>query len=436
MAGSRLLKRLLLLGGGLAFALSTAGTARAAPVSDVFTLDVLTCNVFMPPIVAPDMAERAAQLSKPLKGHDVVLLQEAYSDGARETLLAGLAHDYPYQSRVLGRDSGFRQDGGVAIVSRWPIEREFQLPFGALCGGSDCLADKGVLYARINKAGRRAHVFATHLQSGGGNGAIRKKQLQRLRNLIDAMRLPANEPVLIGGDLNVDRLGDTSGGFAMLARVLDARHPDAPSNEPHRPTFDPAHNTLASGGKRAKYLDYVLYSERHLRPFMAFNRVRELAAAGESLSDHFAVHGRFVFETPAPKTRASTFPVVELLEGSDPRNDFLCNLSLRSGRDILVDGRRSCAGDTKSAFRLSDVPAGHVIRMYESARGSRSEDWLEITAKRPIASRRFDSLEKTVEDADVRVRYHGEDGFNGQISRVEVRTAPAIAERRDAAGGQ
>ena len=430
------MKRLLLLGAGFVLVLMPAGPARTAPVSDVFAVDVLTCNVYMPPIVAPGMAERAAQLSKPLKGHDVVLLQEAYSDGAREALLAGLARDYPYQSRVLGRDSGFRQDGGVAIVSRWPIEHEFQLPFADLCGGSDCLADKGVLYARINMAGRRLHVFATHLQSGRGNGAIREKQLQRLRGLIDAMRLPADEPVLIGGDLNVDRLGDPDDGFAMLARVLNARHPDAPANDRHRPTFDPARNTLASGGNRAKYLDYVLYSERHLRPFMAFNRVRELAVDDAPLSDHFAVHGRFVFEAPKRAAPGSTFPVVELLEGSDPRSDFLCNLSLQTGRDILVDDRRNCAGDTKSAFRLSDIPAGHVIRMYENAGGSRSDDWLEITAKRHIASRRFDSLEQPVEDAEIRVRYHGEDGFNGRISRVEVRTAPIIAERQDTTSGQ
>ena len=169
---------------------------------------------------------------------------------------------------------------------------------------------------------------------------------------------------------------------------------------------------------------------------MAFNRVRELAAAGEPLSDHFAVQGRFVFETPARKAHARAFPVVELLEGSDPRSDFLCNLSLEAGRDILVEDRRNCAGDTKNAFRLSDVPAGHIIRMYENASGGRSDDWLEITAKRDIASRRFESLEQMVDDADVQVRYYGDDGFNGQISRVEVRTTPVIAERRDAKGGR
>lgn len=425
----------LRLGAGILLALTAHGPAHAAAGSDVFTVDVLTSNVYMPPIVAPDSAGRAARLPNALRGYDIVLLQEAYSDGARNTLLRGLAPDYPYQSRVLGRDFGFRQDGGVVIVSRWPIEHEYQLPFGALCRGSDCLADKGVLYARIDKAGRRIHVFATHLQSGAANNTLRERQLRRLRNLIDSMRLPADEPVLVGGDLNVDCLDAPDGGFAMLARVLGARHPDPPANEQRRPTFDPARNALARGGKRAEYLDYVLYSERHLRPFMAFNRLQDMRDADGSLSDHFAVHGRFVFEARARTGPATAFPVVELLEGRGARGDFLCNLSLPAGRDILVEQQRDCEGETKTAFRLTDIPAGHVIRFYESALGSRNEDWVEIVTKRHIASRRFGSFEQAVDDADVRVRYHREDGFDGRISRVEVRSAPVVADRRDTANG-
>ncbi len=415
------------LGAGFLLALAAHGGARAE--DGVFTVDVLTANVYMPPIVAPDSAGRAGRLPGVLRGHDILLLEEAYNDSARRTLLAGLARDYPYQTRVLGRDSGFRQDGGVVIVSRWPIEHEFQLPFAELCAGSDCLADKGVLYARIDKAGRRIHVFATHLQSGGANGALRERQLRRLRALIDAMQLPKGEPVLIGGDLNVDRLGSAAGGFAMLADVLAARHPDAPAGDRHRPTFDPARNVLASNGRQAKYLDYVLYSERHQRPFMSFNRVRDLADAKGPLSDHFAVHGRFAFDATS-RVAAAPFPVIELLDGADPRADFLCNLALRLDRALPVEPNRNCEGETKSAIRLSDIPAGHVIRLYESDSGNRNEDWVEITAKRHIRARTLDSFERTLDDADLRMRYHAEDGFNGRISRIEVRTAPVLAERQ------
>lgn len=427
MTVKRLRHWLATLGAGFILALATHGAARAG--TDVFTVDVLTANVFMPPIVAPDSAGRAARLPAVLRGHDILLLQEAYNDSARKKLLAGLARDYPYQTRVLGRDFGFRQDGGVVIVSRWPIEHEFQLPYGELCTGGDCLADKGVLYARVNKAGRRVHVFATHLQSGSANRALRENQLRRLRALIDAMQLPIGEPVLIGGDLNVDRLDRSAGGFDLLARVLDARHPDPPAGDRYRPTFDPARNPLARGGKHAKYLDYILYSKRHQRPFMAFNEVRALSDANGSLSDHFAVHGRFVFNAVTRVSAAAAFPVIELLDGEDPRADFLCSLALPAGRTIPVEPNRDCEGDTKTAFRLLDIPAGYVIRLYESDSGDRNEDWVEITAKRHVRARKIDGFEQTLEDADLRMRYHAEDGFDGRISRIEVRTAPILAER-------
>jgi len=430
MATSALREWLWTLGAAALLALPAPSQAGSPRGADIFTVDVLSANIYMPPIVAPDSSGRAARLPAALRGHDIVLLQEAYSDGARITLLRGLARDYPYQSRVLGRDSGFRQDGGVVIISRWPIEHEYQMPFGALCDGSDCLADKGILYARVNKDGRRIHIFATHLQSGAANSTVRERQLRRLRGLIDAMRLTPDEPVLIGGDLNVDRLTDRSNAFAMLAKVLEARHPDPPAGETFMPTFDPARNPLARDGKRAKYLDYILYSNRHLRPFLAVSRVRALTDRDGSLSDHFAVHGRFVFEAPSAIHPANAFPVAELLESRDPRGSYLCNVPLEAGRNILVERLQDCKGDTKSAFRLTDIPAGHVIRIYESASGDQREDWLEITAKRYIAARSFGSLETPVDDAEVRVRYHSEDGFKGRIGRIEVRSTPLIAERR------
>lgn len=416
-----------IFGAGIILALATLGGARAGP--DVYTVDVLTANVFMPPIVAPDSDGRAARLPAVLRGHDILLLQEAYNDSARRTLLTGLARDYPYRTRVLGRDSGFRQDGGVVIVSRWPIEHEFQLPYAELCAGGDCLADKGVLYARVNKAGQRVHVFATHLQSGSGNGAIREKQLRRLRALIEAMQLPIDEPVLIGGDMNVDRLDRAAGGFDMLKRILDARQPEPPAGDRYRPTFDPALNPLARGGKRAKYLDYILYSEQHRRPFMASNQVQALSDANGPLSDHFAVHGRFVFDAASPAVADVAFPVIELLDGEDPRADFLCGLALPAGETITVGPDRDCGGDTKSAFRLLDIPAGHVIRLYESEDGDHNEDWVEITAKRYIRAREIDGFEQSFEDADLRMRYHAEDGFDGRISRIEVQASPILAER-------
>jgi endonuclease/exonuclease/phosphatase family metal-dependent hydrolase len=274
------------------------GQPKADPAGELI-LDVLTYNVFLLPVLPDSQGVRAPLMAEQLGGFDVVLLQEAHSNRHRDMVLRGLADDYPYRSQVLGRDRWLKQDGGVVILSRWPIEAERERLFGPLCEGRDCWADKGVLYARINKEGRRFHVFATHLQSGGDARATRERQMAAIRALIDELALPEDEPVLIGGDLNTDRFSDpASGAFTRMMLILGAAQPEPPSGGAHEPTYDPLRNPL-SRGWRGRHIDYLLYATDHLRPDEAFTEVRRVAADGQPLSDHFAVHGRFVFPPSA-----------------------------------------------------------------------------------------------------------------------------------------
>lgn len=270
------------------------GLLAAEPVGEL-TLDVLTYNVFLLPVLPQSQGVRASLMADELKGFDLVLLQEAHSDRHRDMVLRGLADDYPYRSRVLGRDRWLKQDGGVIILSRWPIEAERELLFGPLCEGRDCWADKGVLYARISKEGRRFHVVAIHLQSGADALSTRERQMAAIRGLIDELALPEDEPVLIGGDLNTDRFSDrASGAFTRMMAILRAAQPDPPSGDDYEATYDPARNPL-SRGWRGRHIDYVLYATDHLRPHAAYTSVRRIAADDGPLSDHFAVRGRFVF---------------------------------------------------------------------------------------------------------------------------------------------
>jgi endonuclease/exonuclease/phosphatase family metal-dependent hydrolase len=398
--------------------------SRALPGDRRLTLDVLTYNVQLPPFLPKGQDVRTPLFAGQLGGYDVLLLQEVFSDYHRKILLRDLAAAYPHQSRILGRDRGIAQDGGVVIVSKWPIELQFQKLFGELCAGKDCLGDKGVLYARINKAGRRIHLFATHLQSGVEHAATRQRQVVVVKRLIDSMGLPADEPVLIGGDLNVDRFSDgRDGAFTAMTRTLDAGHPPPPPRAGHAATLDPDRNPLASGASAAKYIDYVLVSNAHLRPAAASNAVRRVFAEGRSLSDHFAVHGRFSFDAPPPAGRPGTFPLVEIFEGADERRDFVCGLALDSDRRIDLTEQRECGGASERAFTLRDVPAGRVIRFFDSPDGSRNDDWIEIVPKRHIASRRFESFEQNVDDAEVTVTYFHRDGLDGDVSAMESSAA-------------
>ncbi len=299
--------------------------------------DVLTYNVYLRPFFHDGQDIRARLLINKLSGYDAIVLQEAYADPAREMLRAGLRSRYPFHTRVLGKDSGLNQDGGVLILSKWPLTRKRQLVFTDdsrsanrcpgrdCCAGGDCYADKGVVYGRIDKAGRRFHLFGAHLQSGREHWRIRKDQLRVIGNFIISQHIRADEPVIIAGDMNVDRFDarQFAAMRSLLAADLRPLKPASPTMPRADYTFDGPRNDLNDNDDVRRYVDYVLYSTAHLQPCRAFNRVR-IFRAGQSwrqyfwqpwrrdLSDHYAVHGRFVYPRrpprPAPAGNQSMTP--------------------------------------------------------------------------------------------------------------------------------
>ena len=277
-----------------------SGLGGRAPIGTVHAddpriLDVLTFNAaLLPEVVASTgQAWRAAVMAPHLTGYDVLVLQELFVDSWREGLLEELAPYYPYRTAVVGEDGArgnpLRQDGGVVILSRWPIVSSANLTFGAVCSGTDCLADKGVAYAAVLKGDRRYHVFGTHAQSvyGFGVAGVRARQFALWRSFLDGLAIPADEPVLLTGDLNVDAYTPE---LDDMLTALSAVRP--PTVGPLAYTWDPALNALAGGG--SEWLDYVLYAADHHAPAAAWNRAVALREGDRDLSDHFAVWGRVV----------------------------------------------------------------------------------------------------------------------------------------------
>ena len=248
---------LALLGIALLLAPPIAGAQGAPASGDPLVLDVLTFNTALLPGVAADtrQAERAARMAPSLVGYDVLVLQELFVNAWREDLLAELAAAYPFVGDLVGRDGArmmpWRQDGGVVILSRWPIERTATHLFEGTCSGTDCLADKGVAYAAVRVGERRVHVFATHAQSvyGGDPRGVRAAQFAQLQAFVAAQAIPADEPVLMAGDFNADAFTDELDG--MLA-TLRADWPEVVGDL--RATWDPSANAFA-GGRRAQWLD-------------------------------------------------------------------------------------------------------------------------------------------------------------------------------------
>lgn len=159
----------------------------------------------------PQANERGGLLPAQISEYqDVVSFCEAFDDGPRvDHLIPAMeAAGFPYRTEILNDPTGiipFPVNGGVIIFSRWPIETEDEIDF-SLCGqaSSDCLSNKGVKYARINKLGKRYHVFGTHMDAGGAaDDLLAKRQSYReLREFIADLNIPQSEPVIYGGDYN------------------------------------------------------------------------------------------------------------------------------------------------------------------------------------------------------------------------------------------
>jgi len=255
--------------------------------------DVLSYNVALlpEPVSYTLPTVRAARRAPYLAGYDALVPQGAVIDSARERLIAELAEAYPYRGELVGRDgaggSPLVQDGGIIILSRWPIIRQATVTFGATCSGTDCLGDKGVAYAAIRKGARTYHLFATHAQSSFGRDVarVREAQFQLFAEFIAAQDIPRDEPVLLAGDFNVDAY---SPELDSMLTTLGAWWPPVVGSV--KTTWDPLGNRWADG--RGLWLDYVLVAESYGQPAAAWNRAVPLKDGDMDLSDHYAVWGR------------------------------------------------------------------------------------------------------------------------------------------------
>ncbi|WP_328528338.1 sphingomyelin phosphodiesterase [Nocardioides sp. NBC_00368] len=253
-----------------------APASAAPPPPD---LSILTHNVAMLPTILGGKANgtRADLFAEAdhLRGHDVVVLEEAFDNEPSDTLKSRLASRYPHQTPVLGRSrSGWDEtlgsysaltpeDGGVTVLSRWPITHRVQYVYADGCG-ADWFANKGFVYARLDVDGRPVHVVGTHVQAEdpacfGSGAAVRAEQFAELDGFLDGLAIPADEPIVIAGDLNVVK---DSPEYATMLTALDAA---APAFAGHPYSWDPETNPLASSGGREQ-LDYVLFRRGHQQP--------------------------------------------------------------------------------------------------------------------------------------------------------------------------
>ncbi|TYZ57247.1 hypothetical protein PybrP1_008804 [[Pythium] brassicae (nom. inval.)] len=253
---------------------STGISRDITDVTDTVSFQVLQYNVFGRPYqVSKDgQRERLARIPASLRRIseqiDVVTFAEADNQDEREAMLAQFrSTGFAYATSVLHDPDPFTSllNGGVIIVSKWPIIHEAQHVYRNACHYSDCLAAKGVKFARVLKTvdgtSKIFNVFATHMQawSTPQGRADRMEQAKQMRSFVDALQIPQHEPLLFAGDFNVDN-HTFAAEVAQLTELLGAHSPVPTGDQQF--TSDPRSNLLvgrdgAAGSNKcsAKYME-------------------------------------------------------------------------------------------------------------------------------------------------------------------------------------
>ncbi|MEU7647921.1 sphingomyelin phosphodiesterase [Streptomyces huasconensis] len=296
---------------------ATAADGSAAPPP----LKVLTYNTFLfsktlYPNWGQDHRAKAIPAAGFFKGQDVVVLQEAFDNSSSDALKAAAKDRYPHQTPVMGRgkdgwdatggaySSVTPEDGGVTVLSKWPITRKEQYVYKDACG-SDAYSNKGFVYAVLDVNGTKTHVVGTHAQStdpGCGSGeaaATRAKQFKEMDAFLDAKNIPAGEQVIVAGDLNVDT---HSAEYASM--LADGGFVPADARTGHPYSFDTRDNSIAAErypDDPREDLDHILHRKGHARPATWHNNVLKEQSAPwtvsswgkqytyTNLSDHYPV---------------------------------------------------------------------------------------------------------------------------------------------------
>ncbi|MFF0066102.1 sphingomyelin phosphodiesterase [Streptomyces sp. NPDC005279] len=299
----------------------TAPTASAAPAEATPSLKVLTYNTFLfsktlYPNWGQDHRAAAIPATTFFQGKDVVVVQEAFDNSSSDALKQEAAAQYPYQTPVMGRSrdgwdatggsysAATPEDGGVAVLSKWPVVRKEQYVYKDACG-ADWWSNKGFVYVVLNVNGTKVHVVGTHTQStdpgcaAGAAAQMRSRQFKAIDAFLDAKNIPASEQVLVAGDFNVD---SRTPEYATMLADADLVGADTRAGHPY--SFDTEENSIASDrypDDPREDLDYVLHRAGHPKPTGWTNEVIKEQSAPwtvsswgtkytyTNLSDHYPV---------------------------------------------------------------------------------------------------------------------------------------------------
>jgi endonuclease/exonuclease/phosphatase family metal-dependent hydrolase len=274
----------------------------------------------------PNTGARARAIGATLACFDIVALNETINDtrraeifaamegagddcgrpsrlasGRHFAVLAGPAPEPPSFAQIgdyLSGDAALAWLGDeVALASRLPIVASAQMAYST-ARGSDALAAKGVLHARLRRGGDappgdQLDVFVTHLQANHAD--IRKAQIAELAAFIRERSNPAR-PALLLGDLNID-------GSAAARRDPRAEYHDMVRALAALGFRDPGQALGGTDSWQRRRIDYLLLRSGQLTVAdLRTEQFHDLQI--RALSDHAALTAELRWQ-PAPSLTAS-----------------------------------------------------------------------------------------------------------------------------------
>jgi endonuclease/exonuclease/phosphatase family metal-dependent hydrolase len=178
-----------------------------------------------------EIGARLAAMRSAGTGPDVILFQEMFSGAAKNAVAAtaypaiasgprrttrasgSTGEALPGKASLKRGEVGLHFTGsGLAIASRYPVLSTQMLAYGKrACAGIDCLANKGIMLARIAIPGvpTPIDIYDTHMNSKGASKApeprhlaAHDRQALEASQFIDSTHDDAF-PVILGGDFNM-----------------------------------------------------------------------------------------------------------------------------------------------------------------------------------------------------------------------------------------
>jgi endonuclease/exonuclease/phosphatase family metal-dependent hydrolase len=232
-------------------------------------------------------------------GLDIVLLQEAFS---AKTKILIQESKLPHIAEGPPMDALFGVNSGLYILSRHPIVETISRAFGPEnCLRADCLANKGVMLARIAIPGiaKPLEVYNTHLQAGREDNQARIRQSKILVELFQENHQKGSA-VIFAGDFNF-RPGLKQASYFEFSEATNFSHAGK--------------YCLENGCARSKddgwqgiwerAVDHQFYSsgtDIQITP-TSIERTHQFLPSGQKLSDHPAHEVKYLMKILDAKNR-------------------------------------------------------------------------------------------------------------------------------------